>query len=112
MATVAVHHRKQAVDHAKKAPKATKLKQVLASREIPAGEFKAKCLALIDEVNRTGHEVVITKRGKPSAKLVPFPRAEKKKPFIGRLEGIIGIVGDPDDLIKPVFPAEDWDMLK
>jgi len=85
---------------------------VNGTREIAAGEFKAKCLALIDEVSRTGQEVVITKRGKPSAKLIPFPRAEKKKPFIGRLEGIIEIVGDPDDLIKPVFPEEDWDMLK
>ena len=80
--------------------------------EIAAGEFKAKCLALIDEVNRTGREVVITKRGKPMAKLTSFPRTQKKKPFIGSLEGIIEIVGDPDDLIKPVFPEEDWDMLK
>jgi prevent-host-death family protein len=81
-------------------------------REIAAGEFKAKCLAIIDEVNETGQEVIITKRGKAAAKLIPFPQPEKRKSFIGRLEGIIEIVGDPDDLIKPVFPEEDWDMLK
>ena len=81
-------------------------------REIAAGEFKAKCLAIIDEVNSSGREVVITKRGKPTAKLIPLKKPEKKEPFIGRLEGIIDIVGDPDDLIKPVFPPEDWDMLK
>jgi prevent-host-death family protein len=82
------------------------------TREIAAGEFKAKCLAILDEVNETGQEVIITKRGKPTAKLIPFPCPKKAKPFIGRLEGIIQIVGDPDDLIKPVFPEEDWDMLK
>lgn len=80
-------------------------------REIAAGEFKAKCLALLDEVNETGQELIITKRGKPTAKLIPF-RARKKGSFLGRLEGILKINGDPDDLIKPVFPAEDWDMLK
>ena len=80
-------------------------------REIGAGEFKAKCLAIIDEVNRTGQEVVITKRGKPSAKLIPF-REERKPSIIGRFEGIMKINGDPDDLIKPVFPESDWDMLK
>jgi len=80
-------------------------------REIAAGEFKAKCLALLDEVNETGQELIITKRGKPTAKLIPF-RPLKKRSFIGRLEGIMKINGDPDDLIKPVFPEEDWDMLK
>ena len=80
-------------------------------RQMAAGEFKAKCLGLIDDVHETGREVVITKRGEPKARLVPFA-APKKKPFIGRLEGIMEIVGDPDDLIKPVFPLEDYDMLK
>lgn len=80
--------------------------------EIAAGEFKAKCLAIIDDVNKTGQEVIITKRGKPTAKLIPFAAPTKKEPFIGRLEVIGEIVGDPDDLIKPVFLLEDWDMLK
>lgn len=40
-------------------------------REVAAGEFKAKCLQLMDEVNSQGVELVITKRGKPVAKLVP-----------------------------------------
>ena len=61
----------------------------------------------------TGQEIVITKRGKPAAKLVAFQGDKaKKKDIFGRLEGIIEIVGDPDDLIKPVFPLEDYDMLK
>ena len=92
--------------------KTASIKPQSGLREIAAGEFKAKCLGLIHEVSQTGQELVITKRGKPTAKLVPFPQPVKSKSFIGRLEGIIEIVGDPDDLIKPVFPEEDWDMLK
>ena len=47
------------------------------SRTIKASEFKAKCLAIMDEVERTGEAVVITKNGKPVAELVPH-RARKK----------------------------------
>jgi prevent-host-death family protein len=83
-----------------------------SAKQMAAGEFKAKCLGLIDDVSETGHEVIITKRGEPKAKLVPFGVPAKKKPFLGRLVGLMEIVGDPDDLIKPVFPLEDYDMLK
>jgi prevent-host-death family protein len=107
MATVPVHHGKKAAPAKKKAA----LSLVGKERRIAAGEFKAKCLGIIDEVGKTGQEVVITKRGKPTAKLVPF--AEKSvDSLFGRLKGIVKIIGDPDDLIKPVFPLEDWDSLK
>ena len=85
--------------------------RIAASREIAAGEFKAKCLAIIDHVGKTGQEVIITKRGKPTAKLVPF-ELQSVDSLFGRLKGVVRIVGDPDDLIKPIFPLEDWDMLK
>jgi prevent-host-death family protein len=39
---------------------------------IKASEFKAKCLKLMDEVQKTGDEIVITKNGKPISKLVPY----------------------------------------
>ncbi len=94
---------------------ATKRKQSYlagnGAKQMAAGEFKAKCLQLIDEVNETGEEIVITKRGKPMAKLMPF-RLPKKEPFFGRLKGLVEIVGDPDDLINPIIPLEDWNMLK
>ena len=41
------------------------------ARTIPAGEFKAKCLRLMDEVNETGVPIIITKRGRPVSRLVP-----------------------------------------
>ena len=41
-------------------------------QSLKASEFKARCLKLMDEVNRTGEEIVITKNGKPVSKLVPY----------------------------------------
>lgn len=88
-----------------------KKKDVVPARQIAAGEFKAKCLGLIDQVNATGQEVIITKRGKPVAKLIPFHDGNAGS-MIGRLEGVLRINGDPDDLVKPIIPLEDWNMLK
>ncbi len=87
-----------------------------AERRIAAGEFKAKCLRIMDEVQATGQPIVVTKRGEPVVEVVPA-RSSKKNPkktddFFGRLKGIIEIVGDPDDLIKPVFALDEYDMFK
>jgi len=72
-------------------------------KRIAAGEFKAHCLSLMDDVQRTRQTVVITKRGKPVAKLVPVQAT--KDDFIGRLKGKIRIVGDIE---SPVVPPETW----
>ncbi len=92
-----------------------RVNSVSGTREIAAGEFKAKCLGLMREVAKTGEPVLVTMRGKPLVEVGP-PRSgkksRKKDDFIGRWEGILKINGDPDDLIKPVFPLEDYDMLK
>ena len=75
-------------------------------RTIPAGEFKNRCLALMDEVNETGEEIVITKHGKPVSRLVP---AEESKPQMwGRYRDQIRIVGD---IMSPVVPAEEWEAI-
>ena len=84
----------------------------LRRKEIAAGEFKARCLQLMDEVDRDGIEIVITKRGRPVAKLVPA-REEKKLSPIGWMKGSISINGDivtsdPDDWPEsPLFPGEE-----
>jgi prevent-host-death family protein len=75
------------------------------SLEIAATEFKAKCLQLIKEVHeRKQHSVVITKRGKPFAKLVPIdaPKTE----FYGCMPGKARIHGD---LTEPT--GGDWEAL-
>jgi prevent-host-death family protein len=68
-------------------------------------EFKAKCLALIDEVARTGNPVVITKYGKPVTELVPHrPQARNAR---GIWKGKVFITGD---IISPV--DVEWDAVK
>ena len=70
---------------------------------IPAGEFKAKCLKLMDEVSRSHQEIIITKRGKPVAKLVPVPDSGPPVVF-GSLKGTAEVTGD---IISPI--DEQWD---
>ena len=75
--------------------------------QIPAGEFKAKCLKLMDQVRESGREIVITKRGKPVAKLVPLEPLEPKErpPLFGCMKGSIEILGD---IIGPFH--EEWEL--
>ena len=58
------------------------------SRQITAAEFKAKCLKLMDEVAETGEAIVITKRGKPVARL----EAERASPPRSLFDALAGTV--------------------
>ncbi len=60
---------------------------------IPAGVFKAKCLQLMDDVQKHQKEIIITKFGKPVAKLVPIKK-ERPKEIFGCMKGILKIHGD------------------
>ena len=71
-------------------------------RTIKASEFKAKCLQLMDEVAESGEEIVITKFGKPVAKLMPL--RQKPKTLFGIDRGRIEILGD---IVSPL--DEEWD---
>ena len=66
------------------------------TRTMKASEFKARCLALMDEVAESGEEIVITKRGKPVAKLAP---AERRP---GTLFGAGGEIAIHGDIIEPI----------
>lgn len=79
----------------------------MSIKTMPAGEFKARCLQVMDQVNSTRTSVVITKRGKPIAKLVPVEAAATWVP--GRLAGKIEILGD---IVSPITPLEAWENLK
>ena len=61
--------------------------------EMKAGEFKAKCLELMDWVAEGHEEIIITKRGKPIAKLVPLSENPKRDLF-GYMKGTVEILGD------------------
>lgn len=74
-------------------------------KTINASEFKAKCLAILDEVGRTGETVTILKRGEPVAQLVPpVPRETYPQ---DTLKGTVKILGD---VIEPPLPPEAWDV--
>jgi prevent-host-death family protein len=72
-------------------------------KHMPAGRFKAQCLAIMDEVSLSGEPVLITKHGKPVAKLVPAER--RSEDVFGYMAGKVKIVGD---IVGPVTPLEDW----
>ena len=78
-------------------------------KQMAAGKFKAHCLAIMDEVAKTREPVVITKRGKPVAKVVPVEQPKPRK-LLGSLEGVL--LPARGDLTEPTVPLEDWDMLK
>jgi len=62
------------------------------ARTMSAAEFKAKCLQAMDEVAESGESIVVTKRGKPVAQLVPV--AKKPKTLRGFLKGMVKVRGD------------------
>ena len=71
---------------------------------INAAEFKARCLKLIDEVAATHQPLIITKRGKPVARLVAVA-SPKRASLIGSMRGTVEILGD---IITPVLTPEEW----
>jgi prevent-host-death family protein len=75
-------------------------------KTIPAGAFKAKCLALLDEVQSKRETVVITKQGKPVAQLVPLNM--KPNNVFGFFAGKGEIVGD---VVSPVLSPDEWGDL-
>lgn len=74
--------------------------------EITLSQFKAKCLEIMDKVQKTREEVVITKRGKPVAKLVPMSEQSAKSPM-GFLKGTVVIKGDIVEPLDEVWEADE-----
>ena len=73
-------------------------------RTMPAGQFKAKCLAIMDEVQAKRVPVLVTKNGKPVAKLVPLDLPEEEDPLDAFYYGKIEMVGDP---FVPLYSDEE-----
>ena len=76
-------------------------------KRMAAGSFKSKCFAVVDEVHTKRESVIITKHGKPVAKLVPV-NIEKDEIY-DFLAGKGAIVGD---IIAPALSHEGWGSLK
>ncbi len=77
---------------------------------VAAGEFKARCLQLMDEVNEQGTEITITKHGRPVARLVPTKRKLRTPSEIyGAMAGMITILGDIEAPIDVEWEANSDD---
>lgn len=69
-------------------------------RTIPATRFKAECLQLLDDVAASGETIIVTKRGKPVARLLPLAPPES-------LEGSVTFLVDDEEFIAPLFPDHE-----
>ncbi len=76
-------------------------------RQMRASVFKARCLAVMKDVQATGEPVLVTKRGKPVVKVVPVE--SEKSDLFGFMAGKFKIVGDIEG---PVVPLKHWKIMK
>lgn len=75
---------------------------------IAISKFKATCLALLDRVQKTGQPLLITKRGKPIAQVIPpEPERPPEEDTFGCMAGTFEIV---DDIVEPLG-ADDWEVF-
>jgi prevent-host-death family protein len=78
-------------------------------QEIAISEFKAKCLALLEQVQKTKVPIRITRRGKPIAEVVPPSPKTDRANWLGSMAGTAEILGD---IISPVIDPSDLEALR
>jgi prevent-host-death family protein len=76
-------------------------------KRMAAGQFKATCLSVLDDVKSTGEPVVVTKHGKPVAKVVPIEPQDDD--IFGFMAGRAKIIGD---IVKPAVDPDEWETLE
>ena len=77
-------------------------------KQMAISEFKAKCLAVLDQVQKTKTPILITRFGKPIAEVIP-PSPKAATNWIGSMKGTVEILGD---IIAPASDGSDWEALK
>ena len=77
----------------------------MKEQAIPISEFKARCLQLLQEIDTQGGSLVVTKRGRPNAKVVPVPQDRPSR--MGDWADSVKIKGD----IVHFDSSEDWESL-
>ncbi len=83
----------------------------MSTRTIAAGAFKQGCLRILDEVAETHREVVITKRGKPVAKLVPVKaEREREAEILATLRGRSRMLVSEREFLRPLTTEAGWDL--
>ena len=81
---------------------------MIVMKEVAISEFKAKCLSLIDQVQKTKKPIRITRRGQPVAEVVP-PSHVRSAQWIGSMQGKSKILGD---IVSPASDESDWEVLR
>ena len=78
-------------------------------QEVAISEFKAKCLALLEQVRKTKKPLRVTRFGKPVADVLPPSPTAGGAAWIGSMKGTIEILGD---IVSPVMSDEDWEAAR
>ncbi len=78
-------------------------------QEIAISEFKAKCLALLEEVCKTRKPLRITRFGKPIAVVVPPAAIQGREQWIGSMKKSMQILGD---IVSPASDEAEWEVLR
>ena len=78
----------------------------MSAKQIPVTQFKAKCLRLLDQVSKSGQPLVITKRGKPLARVTRA--VDQARPLMGSMKGRAVEVGD----IVYFDTSKEWEALR
>ena len=77
-------------------------------KEVAISEFKAKCLSLLEQVQKTKKPILVTRFGKPIAEVVP-PSPHGSRDWIGSMKGTFEILGD---IVSPANDEQDWEVLR
>jgi prevent-host-death family protein len=78
-------------------------------KEIAISEFKAKCLSLLEQVQKTKKPIRVTRFGKPIAEVVPPSPEAGPTAWIGSMKDTMKIVGD---IVSPASDEQDWEVLR
>jgi prevent-host-death family protein len=78
-------------------------------QEVAISEFKAKCLALLEEVDKTKISLLVTRRGRPIAEVIPTSPNMEERDWLGSMSDSIEITGDA---VSPVIEIQEIEALK
>jgi len=78
-------------------------------QEVAISEFKAKCLALLEQVRATKKPLRITRFGKPVAEVIPPTAVEDRAAWIGSMKDTMKITGD---IVSPATDEDEWEVLR
>jgi prevent-host-death family protein len=78
-------------------------------QEIAISEFKAKCLSILAQVEKTKLPIRITRHGKPVAEVIPSKPVMDRAAWIGSMKDSMEILGD---IISPASDEDEWEVLR